>query len=61
MKPEVWALFCEISLWLWVASAVGLIMTAFPSRDVIRKRPAVIWGGFFLLFYAFWIVGMLRA
>jgi hypothetical protein len=54
-------LICEISLWGWIAAAVGLIMHAFPSRDTFRKRPAVVWGGCLLFFYALWIAGMLKA
>jgi len=61
MTNEAWALICEISLLGWIFAAVGLILNAFSSRDTWRQGPAAVWGGCLLLFYAFWIVGMIKA
>jgi len=61
MINEAWALICEISLWGWIFAAVGLILKAFPSRDTCRQGPAVAWGGCLILFYAIWIVSMIKA
>ena len=58
MISELWSLLCEIALWCWIASAIGFIFSAFPSRDNFRKGPATVWGGCLILFYAFWVVGM---
>jgi hypothetical protein len=61
MNKEAWALFCEISLWLWVFAAIGFIINAFPSRNIFRKRPATVWGTGLLFFYTFWVIGMIKA
>jgi len=58
MKSELWSLLCEISLWCWIASAIGFILAAFPSRDNFTKGPAAVWGGCLILFYVFWVTGM---
>ena len=60
MIHDAWVLICEISLWGWVIAAAALILKACPSRDDFRKGPAVVWGGFLILFYAIWIVGMIN-
>ena len=57
---EGWALICEIGLWGWVASAAGLILKAFPSRDELNVRKAVFWGGSLITFYALWMIGMVN-
>lgn len=61
MNGDIWGLICEMGLWLWVFAAVGFILSSFPSRDSFRKGPAAVWGGCLILFFAFWIAGMLNA
>lgn len=61
MISETWALICEIGLWGWIGAAMGLILNSFPIRGEFNKRPAIIWGGSLVLFYALWIVGMANA
>ena len=58
---EPWSLLCEIGLIGWLVAAAGFIICTFPSRDIFEKRPAAVWGGCLLFFYAIWITGMLKA
>lgn len=58
MMLEGWALLCEIGLWGWIASVVGLILNAFPSGNIFRKQQAFKWGGALIVFYSIWITGM---
>ena len=61
MRNEIWALVCEMSLWGWVASVIGLILNSFPSHNVFKPRPAVMWSMCFLVLYFVWVVGMIKA
>jgi hypothetical protein len=61
MINEIWALICEISFWAWSGSVIVLILNSFPSRNEVTRRSVFVWGISFLIFYAFWIVGMLNA
>lgn len=54
MISEIWALFCEIAFWGWVVSAAGFLFFSFPSLGTFARKPAIRWGGAFLLFYAAW-------
>jgi hypothetical protein len=56
----MWTLVCEISLWGWIGATFLFILHSFPSRNVFNVRPATVWGGSLVLFYAIWIVGMLK-
>jgi hypothetical protein len=60
MINETWALICEISFWGWGGSVIGLILNSFPARNKIKVKSVFVWGISFLVFYAFWIVGMLN-
>jgi hypothetical protein len=60
MINETWALICEISFWGWAGSVIGLILNSFPDRNKIKVKSVFVWGISFLVFYAFWIVGMLN-
>ena len=61
MINEGWAVFCIVGFWGWVASIVGLTLTSFPLQGEIACRPARLWGGGALTFFALWIVAMLHA
>ncbi len=61
MISEIWSLICEVALWGWVGAAIFLIIYSFPTRGKFSKRPAMVWGGLLMLFYVFWIVGMIMA
>jgi hypothetical protein len=61
MINETWALICEISLWGWVVAVIGFILRSFPFRGVFKVRPAAFWGAWLILFYALWIMSMIKA
>lgn len=61
MLHEGWAVICQIGLWGWVVSAVGLIVRAFPAREALNGQAALRWGGALAAFYAIWIAGMVMA
>jgi hypothetical protein len=61
MLNESWALLCEIGLWGWILSIVGLTVQTFTQKDSLDKKYALLWGAGIVVFYAFWIYGMVRA
>jgi tetratricopeptide (TPR) repeat protein len=42
----------------WIACTVFFIIFAMNKSGEIQSRPALIWGGGFILFYSLWIAGL---
>lgn len=61
MPDQWWAVVAQLGFWGWILAVSGLILHAFPARGVFNRRPAALWGAAFLVLYAIWIIGMLRA
>lgn len=61
MLNEGWAVVAQLGFWGWVLAVIGLILHAFPARGSFNRRGAAVWGAGFVVLYAFWIIGMLRA
>ncbi len=61
MSHEYWSIVVVLGLAGWIASMLMFIFKAFPQRDRFEKRPALIWGGCVIVFFAAWITGLLHA
>lgn len=61
-EPDVlWSLICEIGFIGWIGCSIGLIFRAFTGPRGFNPGQALGWGIFIILFYALWVVGMLKA
>jgi hypothetical protein len=58
---ENWALLCEIGFWGWTLSVIGLLIQTFTQNTVINKISTTLWGFVSVVFYFFWIYGMVSA
>jgi hypothetical protein len=56
-----WAIIVEIGFLGWVFSALLFIFRALRYENRLLARPALLYGGLTVLFYAVWIVGMMYA
>jgi len=56
-----WSIGCELGFLGWIGCTVGFICFVFVGQRGFHARRAVVWGALIVLFYAVWIVGMLRA
>jgi hypothetical protein len=58
-----WSIIVEIGFLGWIGSVVGFIMFACKDSGEARlfARPALVWGCLSLIFFALWIVAMMRA
>lgn len=61
MINEQWALLAIVGFWGWVFSAIGLILRAFPGRQLFIRRAGALWGGGVVFFFCVWVIGMLNA
>jgi len=61
MMNEYWGLLSQLGLWGWIFTVIIFIHYAFPSVDHFMKRDAFRWGIVSLIFFAFWITGMVLA
>lgn len=61
MLHDGWAVVCQVGLWGWIASTIGLIVNAFPRRGIMDGAAAGRWGGGVVVFFGLWIVGMVLA
>jgi hypothetical protein len=61
MSSDVWSVIVIVSLVGWITSTLLFIFKAFPAKDRFEIRPARVWGGCTLLFYALWVVGLVNA
>jgi hypothetical protein len=63
-EPDVfWALILEVGLLGWIGSAIGFLMYGLAKGQTpkLRSGPAIFWGVMIIIFYALWIVGMVKA
>jgi hypothetical protein len=56
-----WSIICEVGFVGWIACTVGFIFFVFTGGRGFRAKRALVWGTLIIIFYAVWIVGMLRA
>ena len=60
--PNVfWSILLEIGFIGWIGCAIGFIFRVFTGEKGFDVRRALLWGGLIIIFYALWIVGMMRA
>ena len=61
-SPNIfWSVILEIGFLGWIGCAIGFIFRVFIGEKGFNPKRAFFWGTLILLFYALWIVGMLRA
>jgi tetratricopeptide (TPR) repeat protein len=61
-RPDYfWSIVLEIGFFGWVGAVVGFIMQVFRGEKGFVVRRALGWGSLFLISYATWIIGMLKA
>jgi hypothetical protein len=63
-QPNVfWTLILEVGLIGWIGSAIGFLISGLRTGQTVRlrSRAAIFWGMLVIVFYAMWIVGMMRA
>jgi len=56
-----WATVAVLGFMGWVGSGFGLAYRAFPGDRGLKIKPAVLFGSLIVIFYALWIIGMMRA
>lgn len=62
MKPNpAWSIILEIGFWGWVSGTFLFIFRSFGPDYKIIPRQGIFWGGVVILFYAMWIIGMMKA
>ncbi|MBE9504741.1 MAG: hypothetical protein IME96_11245 [Proteobacteria bacterium] len=61
MINQGWALACELGFLGWVGCTIGFIFRAFGDKDAFYGRRALFWGSLVVIFYALWVLGMVRA
>lgn len=62
--PDIfWTIVLEAGFLGWIGSAIGFLIHALTGEKIaeLRSKPALFWGLMVILFYALWIVGMMRA
>ncbi len=61
MINQGWAIVCELGFFGWVGCTIGFIFRAFGDDDTFHGRRALFWGVLVVLFYALWVLGMMKA
>jgi hypothetical protein len=64
MENEIstfWSVIVEIGFIGWLGCAVGFIFRAIDDQNRLNKRSAAIWGSLIVLFYALWVLGLVKA
>jgi hypothetical protein len=61
MINEWWALLSIAGLGCWIGCLLIFIYRAFPRRDMFQAAEGLPWGLGFVVSFAIWIIGMLRA
>jgi hypothetical protein len=59
----LWSIIVEIGFGGWVGSVIGFIMFACKGDRKVRLLPSqgVVWASLALIFFALWLVGMMKA
>ncbi len=61
-RPDYfWSVVREVGFFGWVGAVIGFIIQVFQGEKGFVVRRALGWGGLFLISYAIWIIGMLKA
>lgn len=58
---EYWGVFAQLGLWGWVAAVLFFINYSFPAINEFSAKNAFRWGTVSMLFFVFWVTGMLLA
>ena len=62
LRPHAgWSILLEVGFWGWVSGVLLFITTALSSEARVIPKRGLLLGGWILLFYALWIVGMINA
>ncbi len=61
MVSQSWAILCEVGFVGWVGCTIGFIFRAFGDDDSFYAKRAALWGSLVALFYALWVLGMVKA
>ncbi len=56
-----WAIVLEIGFIGWIASTIAFIFKAWDKEDRFKPKIALRWGITIVIFYAVWVVGMMKA
>ena len=60
--PDVfWSIFLEIGFIGWIICTIFFIFKVFTGEKTFQNQQALFWGSFIILFYAMWIIGMIKA
>lgn len=60
--PHVgWSIFLEIGFVGWISCTIMFILKVFTGEKGFESKKALFWGSFIVLFYAMWIIGMMKA
>ena len=60
--PDVfWSLILEIGFIGWIMCTIIFIFRVFVGEKGFHNKKALFWGSFIILFYAMWIIGMMKA
>jgi hypothetical protein len=57
---NLWAAMVEIGFLGWVASTLGLIFRAVGKDNKFYGKRALFWGSLIAVFYAIWIIGLVK-
>ncbi len=60
MINQGWAIICELGFVGWVSCTIGFVFRSFGDDDAFYAKRALFWGGLVVLFYAFWVLGMVK-
>lgn len=63
-EPNVfWTLILEVGFIGWIGSVIGFLMLSLTGGQTARLKSmaAIFWGIMVIIFYAMWIIGMMRA
>ncbi len=61
MVNENWVLLCEIGFWGWIVSVIGLLVHTYTQNTDRNHTPSLLWGLVSVVFFLFWIYGMVSA
>jgi hypothetical protein len=61
MSHDIWSIILIAGLAGWISSVIMLFWRAFPERGVFNSIAGIRWGTAFLISFAVWIAGLLRA
>ncbi len=56
-----WSIICEVGFIGWIACTIGFTFFVFTGEKRFQPKRALAWGIPIVVFYALWVVGMLRA